>query len=41
VFSVALDENQVKEASSNIEEALDVEVRGKLATVWGKVKAKR
>ena len=41
VFSVALDEDQVKEVSSNIEEALDVEARGKLATVWGKVKAGR
>lgn len=39
VFSVALDEDQVKEASGNIDDALDVEARGKLATVWGKVKA--
>ena len=41
VFSVALDEDQVKEASDNIDEALDVEARGKLATVWGKMKMKR
>ncbi len=28
VFSVVLDEDQVKEASGNIDEALDVEARG-------------
>ena len=41
VFSVALDEDQVKEASFNIDEALDVAARGKLATVWAKMKMKR
>ena len=41
VFSVALDEDQIKEASGNIDEALDVQARGKLATAWGKVKMGR
>ena len=41
VFSVALDEDQVKEASGNIDEALDVQARGKLATTWGKIRANR
>ena len=41
VFSVALDEDQVKEASGNIDEALDVQARGKLATVWGKMKMEK
>ena len=41
VFSVALDEDQVTEASFNIEEALNVQARGKLATLWGNMKMER
>ena len=39
VFSVALNEKQVKEASEELSVLMTVQAQGKLTTSWGKIKS--